>query len=174
MILSDLSIREEIQSGNLVIDPFPLNEAFQPASVDLRLNDKDDFQPKLCKRRYVGNDNGNKYKTLLYPGQFVLTSTLERVEIPNYLSARVEGKSSLGRKGLMVHVTAGFIDPGFKGNITLELKNLSSSIIFLKPGMYISQICFMRLDGKVLRPYGSEGLKSRYQNSVGLVRSIDD
>ena len=105
------------------------------------------------------------------PGDFILGSTVEHIEVPPDLAARVEGKSSLGRLGLMVHVTAGFIDPGFKGNITLELKNLSHRSITLKTGMPISQICFEELSGKVLRPYGSEGLGSKYQSSKGTVPS---
>lgn len=155
MILSDSAIREELTKGSLVIKPNPLDKAIQPASVDLHL-----------ESNWLGHS--------LDPGEFFLSSTLEWIEIPHYLAARVEGVSSLARNGLLVHATAGFIDPGFRGNITLELKNISSDIISLLPGMRISQICFLKVEGNVLRPYGSEGLGSKYQDSKGTVAPKED
>ena len=103
------------------------------------------------------------------PGEFILASTEEYIYIPHWIAARVEGKSTLGRIGLMVHVTAGFIDPGFPGNITLELKNLNNRSIIIRRFMQIAQICFTEIDGDVERPYGSPGLGSHYQNSKGTV-----
>ena len=107
----------------------------------------------------------------LRPGEFILGSTVEAVSIPDYLACRFEGKSSLGRIGLTTHVTAGFVDPGFQGTITLEIKNENQFPILLKPGMLIGQLCFIRLNTKVDRMYGSAGLGSHYQNQSGPTAS---
>lgn len=165
MILSDSEIARRLalpegHDGRIIITPKP--EIIQPASVDLHLSP--DMQSLGCMGR-----NANCYA--MEPGEFLLGSTVEHVEVPTDLTARVEGKSSLGRIGLMVHVTAGFVDPGFRGNITLELKNLSSRSIRLEAGMLISQLCFQKVVGVVLRPYGSDGLNSKYQDSKGTVVS---
>ena len=135
------------QSKPLVITPLD-NAAIQPASVDLRL--------------------GNSMEGI-YPSQFLLASTLERVEIPDWLCATVWGRSSTARRGLFIHITAGLIDPGYKGNITLELYNASTEYIPLTYGMGISQLIFDRLETPTDRPYGSDGLGSKYQNSEGIV-----
>lgn len=166
VILSDSEImrRMELMSEQrIVINPEPDMRAIQPASVDLRLS------PQIIYKGIPGRVKDDKY--VMTPGQFVFGSTIERIEVPPDLAARVEGKSSLGRVGLMVHVTAGFIDPGFRGNITLELKNLSDEPITLEVGMPISQVCFLEVFGKVLRPYGSEELGSKYQDSEGTIPS---
>lgn len=176
MILADSEIRRRLAmrgSGRLIIDPMPDDDCFQAASVDLTLaNELAEF--------YEGNSAIDPAETIemknlplrggmvLDPGEFILGSTVERVEVPADLVARVEGKSSLGRMGLMVHVTAGFIDPGFRGNITLELRNLNARPIILVPGMKISQIAFEPVFGEVLRPYGSPELGSHYQDSDGV------
>lgn len=168
MILSDSEIYRRMalsadHDERIVITPAP--EIVQPASVDLHLSSDINLFDKSP------NVEIDPKGYTIFPGQFLLGSTVEHVEIPNDLTARVEGKSSLGRIGLMVHVTAGFIDPGFRGNITLELKNLSIFSISLSTGMPISQLCFQKIFGKVLRPYGSDELDSKYQNSKGTVVS---
>lgn len=172
MILSDSEIirrMDMVANNRIVIDPYPKPEAMQAASVDLHLSDKLVFFYKEAQRGLAAEMKNGMFQ--LDPGRFILGSTIERVEIPKDLAARVEGKSSLGRIGLLVHVTAGFIDPGFKGNITLELKNLSPLPIILKERMAISQMCFEELSGPVARPYGSRGLGSHYQDSEGTVAS---
>lgn len=168
MILSDSEIARRLalpegHDGRIVITPKP--EVIQPASVDLHLSSDLHYLEEGTSTHIAPEGYS------MHPGEFLLGSTVEHVEMPTNLAARVEGKSSLGRIGLMVHVTAGFIDPGFRGNITLELKNLSSMPITLEEGMPISQLCFQRVVGVVLRPYGSEGLNSKYQDSKGTVGS---
>lgn len=178
MYLSDSEIRKRLLDRSLIIEPPPSDSDMQPASVDLHL--ANDIM-KVSQQNWVIRPDEDVWyikKTLdsddprgfaLEPHQFVLSSTLEWVEVPDDLAARVEGKSSLGRLGLIVHATAGFIDPGFRGNITLELMNLNSVPILLSPGMEIAQICLSPMIGKVERPYGSDGLGSRYQDSKGVV-----
>lgn len=154
MILSDKTIRSELANGDLMIKPFPVDECIQPNSVDLTLDE--------CFLR----SNDVEVKTnhyLLKPHEFLLGQTLEKVHIPSYLCARIDGKSTYGRQGLLVHVTAGFIDSGFKGNITLEFFNLSDRPIMLNAGDRIAQIIFEYVDTSVERMYGSEGLCSHYQ-----------
>lgn len=191
-MLADTLIRhalsEEDSSFRLVIDPFPQDVQFQPASVDLRLgNEFKQFNPAKDSRALsptepypedwvsttvlppVPHDATVAY--ILEPGVFTLATTIERVKIPNNLVARVEGKSSLARLGLLVHVTAGFIDPGFSGNITLEMVNLSPRPIDLVVGMRICQLSFDRVDGRVERPYGHPGLRSKYQGQAGTTES---
>lgn len=179
MILSDSEIRRRMASedeeSRIVVYPEPADCDIQPASIDLRLSsDLLVFSSKFYPSKFHPIEYGKQpimekvsIPYILEPGEFLLGSTSEWVEVPNDLVARVEGKSSLGRIGLMVHVTAGFIDPGFRGNITLELKNLSDALIKLEEGMPICQICFEKVFGKVLRPYGSDGLGSKYQGSKG-------
>ena len=173
MILSDRSIREALDDGSIVIDPL-LEGGIQPSSVDLRVdrlfrvfrNDTTPFiDPKLSQEDLtelveVKEDGA----FILHPGEFVLGSTSERVALPDDLTARVEGKSSLGRLGLLIHSTAGFVDPGFDGRITLELSNVANLPITIYPGMKIGQISFMRMDQPVERPYGSDGAHSKYQD----------
>jgi len=172
LVLSDRSIREALASGRLVIDPLGEN-AVQPASLDVRLdrhfrvfrNHREAFidvrqdVPELTEAESIADDE----PFVLHPGEFVLGSTVERVELADDLVARVEGKSSLGRLGLLVHATAGFVDPGWKGHLTLELSNVSTLPIRLYYGMKIGQLSFQNLTTPAERPYGHPDLKSRYQ-----------
>lgn len=172
MTLSDSTIYAYMLDGANLIDPFDLDR-LQPASYDLTLADQFkylSYSPHGIRPGVdVEYDHVEADVQVLMPDMFVLASTVEFVTIPNNLLARVEGKSSLGRIGLMAHVTAGFIDPGFRGNITLELKNVGSRPIMLKQGMSIAQLAFSGVLGKVDRPYGHPQLKSRYQGSRGVI-----
>ena len=175
MVLSDRSIREALASGRLVIDPLGEN-AVQPASVDIRLDAhfrvfRNHLQPyidireemeELTQPEVIEPDQS----FVLHPGEFVLGSTVERVELADDLVARVEGKSSLGRLGLLVHATAGFVDPGWKGHLTLELSNVATLPIRLYFGMKIGQLSFQELTTPADRPYGHPDLKSRYQGQT--------
>lgn len=180
MLLSDRDIRAEIASGRVALDPFE-PEMVQPSSVDVRLD-----------RRFRLFDN-HKYAVIdpaldqsdltrlvevppdepfvLHPGEFVLGATLELVTLPDDVAARLEGKSSLGRLGLLTHSTAGFIDPGFTGHVTLELSNVATLPITLWPGMKIGQLCFFRLSSPAERPYGHGATGSRYQGQRGPTAS---
>lgn len=154
----------------LRIVPPPVDEAFQPASVDLRLGNEFIYwtgrSPRDYDKHKITKDN-----FLLKQGQFILATTLEYVEIPNWLAAQVDGKSTLGRQGIMVHVTAGFIDPGFKGMITLEIKNVGYETVSLNTGDKICQLILHQLSSPALRPYGHEDLKSRYQFQSGVTEA---
>ncbi len=175
MVLSDRSIREEIESGRLVIDPWE-ERYLQPASVDLRLGqefrvfrnyrlpyiDVKQEMPQLTELEKV--DEFNPF--ILHPGEFVLAVTMERVEVPPDLVGRLDGKSSLGRLGLIVHSTAGFVDPGFKGRLTLELTNVANLPIALYSAMPVSQISFSRLSTPAEHPYG-KATGSKYQGQEG-------
>jgi dCTP deaminase len=174
VVLSDRDIRAEIEAGRIVIDPY-VPEAVQPSSVDLHLDrrfrvfrnsrypyiDVREEQPELTELVEIAGDE----PFILHPGEFVLGSTLERVELPNDLVARLEGKSSLGRLGLLIHSTAGYVDPGWEGNLTLELSNVANLPITLYDGMKIGQIRFQRLTSPVEYGYGDAriGSKSRGQ-----------
>jgi len=162
MILSDRDIKLELVDESLKIIPSP--KIIQPASVDLRLGD--DIKSLNGDSWNLNNGGYN-----LEPGEFVLASTYEHVEIPDYLVGIVDGKSSLGRLGIMVHVTAGYIDPGFKGNITLELYNCSNQTFKLHKRIPICQLVLEQLSSKCDNPYGSKDLNSHYQNSKGTVYS---
>lgn len=159
-MLSDISLREYLDTAKIKIDPQPCDAAIQPASVDLRLGYDFIVIGRWSEFHRVLDPTAS---ITLRPGACVLGTTMERIEVPRDLVARVEGKSTWGRQYLMVHSTAGFIDPGFEGQITLELKNLSPRKIRLVPGVPIAQISFDRLDRPAARPYGSEGLDSHYQ-----------
>lgn len=175
MVLSDRSIREALASGRLIVDPIGEN-AVQPASLDIRLDrhfrvfrnhrqayiDIREEIPELTEAESIADDE----PFVLHPGEFVLGSTVERVELADDLVARVEGKSSLGRLGLLVHATAGFVDPGWKGNLTMELSNVSTLPIRLYYGMKIGQLSFQNLTTAAERPYGHPELKSRYQGQT--------
>ena len=187
MVLSDRSIREELEAGRLVIDPVD-DDAIQPASVDLRLGKEirvfRSDQPQAPERALAAQrmqvidvkqemadltekmeiDELNPFE--LGPGNFVLGVTLEEVRVPDDLVGRLDGKSSLGRLGLVVHSTAGFVDPGWRGRLTLELSNLARLPINLYYGMKISQISFVRLTTPAERPYGSRALGSKYQGQM--------
>jgi dCTP deaminase len=155
MILSDVDIRAYLASGHIMIDPHPDDECIQPASIDLHLG---------CSFLDVnGKDLGHDQLSLA-PGQFALGCVDEWIELPNSIVAFLDGKSSLGRKGLLVHATAGLIDPGWRGRPTLEVANLvGDHEILLEAGMKICQIRFQLLSSPALRPYGSAGLGSHYQ-----------
>jgi dCTP deaminase len=175
LVLSDHTICEEIAAGRLVIDPFD-PRAVQPASVDLKLGrefrvfrnyrlpyiEVKEPMPELTELEVI--DDGVPF--ILHPGEFVLAVTLERVEIPDDLVGRLDGKSSLGRLGLIVHSTAGFVDPGFKGRLTLELTNVANLPITLYHGMPVSQISFSRLTTPADNPYGKTK-SSKYQGQEG-------
>jgi dCTP deaminase len=176
VILSDHTIREELAAGRIAIDPFD-ESMVQPSSVDVRLDRyfrvflnhtmpvidvKKDLEELT---RLVDIDDERAF--ILHPGEFVLGSTLERVAVPDDMVARIEGKSSLGRLGLLIHSTAGFIDAGFDGHITLELSNVANLPITLYPGMKIGQISFLRMTTPADVPYGSDALKSKYQGQRG-------
>jgi dCTP deaminase len=176
VILSDRSIREELAAGRIVIDPLG-DDAIQPSSVDLHCdslfrvfrNDTTPFiDPKLSQEDLtelveVKEDGA----FILHPGEFVLGSTLERVALPDDLVARLEGKSSLGRLGLLIHSTAGFVDAGWDGHLTLELSNVATLPIALYPGMKIGQISFLRMTTPADNPYGSGATGSKYQGQRG-------
>jgi dCTP deaminase len=171
-VLADRDIRSRLESGSVVIDPYDEDD-LQPSSIDLHLDrsfrvfrnnryafiDVREAQPDLTEMVTVGQDEA----FILHPSEFVLGQTLEWVELPADLVARLEGKSSLGRLGLLIHSTAGYVDPGWRGNLTLELSNVSNLPIALYPGMRIGQISFLELSSPVDRPYGSAGLGSKYQ-----------
>lgn len=172
-VLSDQGISQAKHTQQIAIDPFHPSR-LQPASYDLALGNVitkamhesgDLIDPfKDSEVEYFSHYLAQGAKFILRPGEFVLAATQERVSLNNMTVARVEGKSSLGRLGLLIHATAGFIDPGFDGTITLELANLAAAPIVLHPGMRIAQISFMTLESKCLRPYGSRGLNSKYQH----------
>jgi dCTP deaminase len=176
VILSDRSLREAIAAGRLVIDPLD-DEAIQPSSIDVRLDNRfrvfytarhpyiDVKQPMEDLTELVEVKPDDAF--ILHPGEFVLGSTLEQIGIPDDLAARLEGKSSLGRLGLMTHSTAGFLDPGFIGHVTLELSNVANLPITLYPGMRIGQIAVFQLTTAAERPYGSRGVGSKYQGQLG-------
>ena len=176
MLLSDRDIRAELSSGRVVLEPF--DEAMvQPSSVDVRIDkyfrvfenhryphiDPAEEQPELT--RLVEPERGEPF--ILHPGEFVLASTYEVVTLPDDVAGRLEGKSSLGRLGLLTHSTAGFIDPGFSGHVTLELSNVATLPIKLWPGMKIGQLCLFRLSSPAEHPYGSSQYGSRYQGQRG-------
>ncbi|MFI7273814.1 dCTP deaminase [Streptomyces sp. NPDC049879] len=176
MLLSDKDIRTEIDLGRMGIDPFD-ESMIQPSSIDVRLDryfrvfenhryphiDPSVEQPELTRTIEPPADE----PFILHPGEFVLASTYEVITLPEDLASRLEGKSSLGRLGLLTHSTAGFIDPGFSGHVTLELSNVATLPIKLWPGMKIGQLCLFRLTSPAERPYGSAGVGSRYQGQRG-------
>ena len=180
MLLSDRDLRAELDSGRVGLDP--LDPAMvQPASVDVRL---DRFFRLFDNHRYAHIDPRQEQDELtrlvevdpdeafiLHPGEFVLGSTYEQVTLPDDLAARLEGKSSLGRLGLLTHSTAGFIDPGFSGHVTLELSNVATLPITLWPGMKIGQLCFFRLSSAAQSPYGTGANQNRYQGQRGPTAS---
>ncbi len=177
MLLSDRDIRAEITAGRVGLDPFDAT-LLQPSSVDLRLDRHfrtfnnhayTHIDPALQQddlTRMV-EPPGPDEAFVLHPGEFVLGSTYEVITLPDDIAGRLEGKSSLGRLGLLTHSTAGFIDPGFSGHVTLELSNVATLPIKLYPGMKIGQFCFFRLSSPSQHPYGSAKYGSRYQGQRG-------
>ncbi len=176
MLLSDRDIKAELEAKRVALDPFD-DSMVQPSSIDVRLDrffrvfenhryphiDPAEDQPELT--RMVEPEGEEPF--ILHPGEFVLGSTYEVVTLPDDVAARLEGKSSLGRLGLLTHSTAGFIDPGFSGHVTLELANVANLPIKLWPGMKIGQLCFFRLSSPAEHPYGSAKYGSRYQGQRG-------
>jgi dCTP deaminase len=180
VLLSDRDIRAEIDGGRVRLEPY--DEAMvQPSSIDVRLDkyfrlfdnhkypyiDPAEDQPDLT--RLIEVEHGEPF--ILHPGEFVLGSSFEVVTLPDDLAARLEGKSSLGRLGLLTHSTAGFVDPGFSGHVTLELSNVATLPIKLWPGMKVGQLCFIRLSSPTENPYGSAKYGSRYQGQRGPTAS---
>ena len=180
MLISDRDIRTELDSGRIGLDPYD-PKMIQPASVDVRLDrffrlfdnhkyahiDPSLEQPELT--RLVEVEAGEPF--ILHPGEFVLGSTYEQVTLPDDVAARLEGKSSLGRLGLLTHSTAGFIDPGFSGHVTLELSNMATLPIKLWPGSKIGQLCFFKLSSSAEHPYGDGTYGNRYQGQRGPTAS---
>ena len=171
-VLSDATILRLVQEGRIGIDPWDAS-LVQPASVDLRLGDSfrvfHNHRAAAIDLRELPENLTEEVQVpegesfVIHPGEFCLGRTLEWVELPDDIVARIEGKSSLGRLGLIVHATAGFCDPGWRGTLTLELNNLTRVPIILHPGLQIAQLSFMTLDRPAQRPYGSPGLGSHYQ-----------
>jgi dCTP deaminase len=180
MLLSDRDILDQIKNNRVVLDPFDAGMV-QPSSIDVRLDryfrvfenhryphiDPAEEQPELTRMVEPAADE----PFILHPGEFVLASTYEAVTLPDDIAARLEGKSSLGRLGLLTHSTAGFIDPGFTGHVTLELSNVATLPIKLWPGMKIGQLCFFQLSSPSEHPYGSAKHGSRYQGQRGPTAS---
>jgi dCTP deaminase len=175
VVLSDRTIRAEIEAGRIAVEPF--DEAMvQPSSVDVRVDRRfrvfhNARHPFIDVRQSMDDltervEISDEEPFILHPGEFVLGQTLERVRLPDDIVARLEGKSSLGRLGLLIHSTAGFVDPGFEGNLTLELSNVANLPVTIYYGMPIGQISFMRMDGPVERPYGSRDGDSKYQGQA--------
>lgn len=179
-VLSDGTIRKLLSEGRIKVDPFD-DVMVQPASVDLKLGPSfrvfhnfrvpaiDLAEPPTNLTELVEVGEGESF--VIHPGEFVLGRTLEWVELPDDLVARIEGKSSLGRLGLIVHATAGFVDPGWKGTLTLEITNLTRVPIVLWPGKPIAQLSFMTLDRPAERPYGHPELGSHYHGQVDATES---
>ena len=180
MLLSDRDIKAELNAGRIGLEP--LDPAMiQPSSIDVRLDrlfrlfdnhkyayiDPAEDQPELTHLIETKPDE----PFILHPGEFVLGATYEQVTLPDNVAARLEGKSSLGRLGLLTHSTAGFIDPGFSGHVTLELSNVATLPIKLWPGMKIGQLCFFQLSSPAETPYGSSAYGSRYQGQRGPTAS---
>ncbi|MCC6269650.1 MAG: dCTP deaminase [Microbacteriaceae bacterium] len=180
MLLSDRDIKAEIEAGRVGLDPYDPT-MIQPSSIDVRLDryfrlfdnhkypyiDPAEDQPELTQLLESEDDQ----PFILHPGEFALASTFEQVTLPDDVAARLEGKSSLGRLGLLTHSTAGFIDPGFNGHVTLELSNVATLPIKLWPGMKIGQLCFFRLSSPAEQAYGSSAYGSRYQGQRGPTAS---
>lgn len=180
MLLSDRDIRTALDQGRIQLDPLDRG-LVQPASIDVRLDRVfrlfdnhrysviDPARPQPDLTRAVESSKDDPF--VLHPGEFVLGATFERVTLGDDIAARLEGKSSLGRLGLLTHSTAGFIDPGFCGHVTLELSNTATMPILLYPGMRVGQLCFFSLSSPAEHPYGSAGLGSHYQGQRGPTAS---
>ena len=180
MLLSDRDIRSCVDSGRVRLEPWD-PQMIQPSSVDVHLDrffrlfnnhkypviDPAADQPELTRLVDVSAEGS----LILHPGEFVLGSTYEKVTLADDVAARLEGKSSLGRLGLLTHSTAGFIDPGFSGHVTLELSNTATLPIALYPGMKVGQLCFFQLSSAAEKPYGSGASGSRYQGQRGPTAS---
>jgi dCTP deaminase len=180
MLMSDRDIRASIEAGQIGLEPLDMS-LLQPSSFDVRIdrffrlfdNHKyayiDPAEPQEELTRFIEVAPGEPF--ILHPGEFVLGSTYEFVKLPDNVAARLEGKSSLGRLGLVTHSTAGFVDPGFNGHVTLELSNMATLPIKLWPGMKIGQLCFFQLSSPSETPYGSAKYLNRYQGQRGPTAS---
>ncbi len=180
MILSDRDLNEALKTGHLVVEPLGPN-AVQPSSIDLRVGSQfrvfansrhpyiDVRKPMEDLTELVTAEGDEPF--ILHPGEFVLGTTLERVELPDDLVARLDGKSSLGRLGLLIHSTAGFVDAGFKGHLTLEFSNVANLPITIYPGMKIGQISFFQMSSPAEHPYGEGVLRSKYLDQEGPTAS---
>ena len=180
MVLSDHTIKEELDKGRIVIEP--LGEGcIQPASVDVHLDRelrvfRNSRRPFIDLREDTSDltdveEIDDEKPFILHPGEFVLASTMEHIELPDDLVARLEGKSSLGRIGLLIHSTAGYVDPGWKGHLTLELSNVANLPVTLYYGMKIGQLSYIRLSSAADNLYGSPALGSKYQGQTGPTAS---
>src|SRR5712691_4981925 len=180
MVLADSTIARLLEEGRIEIDPYD-ESLLQPSSVDVRV---DRYFRVFHNNRYPYIDVREQQEELtelveiddetpfmLHPGEFVLGSTLERIRLPDDLVARLEGKSSLGRLGLLIHSTAGFIDPGWDGHVTLELSNVANLPITIYPEMKIGQISFMQMTEPATTPYGSSEIGSKYKGQKGPTAS---
>lgn len=180
MLYSDRDIKKELDAGRIKLEPFD-ESMIQPASVDVRI---DRFFRLFDNHKYAHIDPSKDQRELtrlvevapdepfiLHPGEFVLGATYEKVTLPSDIAARLEGKSSLGRLGLLTHSTAGFIDPGFSGHVTLELSNMATLPILLWPGSKVGQLCFFKLTSETEHPYGSGAYGNRYQGQRGPTAS---
>ena len=175
MVLSDRTIKEEIGKKRIVIDPLDPGD-IQPASVDVHMDRnllvfRNSRKPYIDVRKDVGDlteleELEEDKPFILHPGEFVLASTLEYIALPDDIVARLEGKSSLGRIGLLIHSTAGYVDPGWKGHLTLELSNVANLPVTLYSGMKIGQVSFIRLSSPAENLYGSKALGSKYQDQT--------
>lgn len=180
MVLSDRDIKKQLQQGRICITPLDMDD-IQPASVDVHLGSNfrifknstqafiDPLQTQEGLTESIDVEDGGIF--VLQPGQFALGTTVERICVPCDILGKLEGKSSLGRIGLMIHSTAGYVDPGWEGEITLELSNVATLPIILHPGMRIGQMSFEQMTSPVERPYGSAGLGSHYQGQSGACPS---
>lgn len=179
MILSDRDILKYIKKKNIVVSPFK-RKNIQPSTLDIELSNEfrvfQNYDVGIIDTREV-SDVSKLVKIkkdgsfIVHPGEFILGSTIEKIKLPNDIAATIEGRSSLGRIGLIIHATAGYIDPGFSGKVTLEMSNISNLPIKLYPGMRIGQIAFFMMSTPVDTPYGSKELGSKYQNQKGPVAS---
>jgi dCTP deaminase len=179
MILSDRDILKRIRNKSIIVSPF-VRKNLQPSTLDVRLAREirvfnnyevgliDVKKPVNVSRTIKLKRNG---EFVLHPGEFILGSTVEKIALPDDIAAKIEGRSSLGRLGLIIHATAGYIDPGFSGFITLEISNISRLPIRLYAGMRIGQISFIKMSSPVMNPYGSKTLGSKYQNQEGPTAS---
>ncbi|MDR1033879.1 MAG: dCTP deaminase [Bifidobacteriaceae bacterium] len=180
MLISDKDIQSFIDDGDIVLEPYA-GELLQASSIDVRLANQflvfdnhkyayiDPAEEQDGLTRMVEVKDGDPF--ILHPGEFVLGSTVEKLSLCSSVAARLEGKSSLGRLGILTHSTAGFIDPGFSGSITLELSNISRLPVKLWPGMRIGQLCFFLLSSPSAIPYGSANASSHYQGQIGPTSS---
>lgn len=178
MILSDKHILERIKKGEIIIEPFD-ETCVQPSTIDLHLSDEvrvfDNWEIGVVDTR-VKSDASRLVKVspegfIIHPNEFLLGSTVEKITLPDDIAAKLEGRSSLGRLGLVIHATAGYVDPGFYGWLTFEISNLSRLPIKIYPKMKMAQICFFQMSSPVLKPYGSKNLGSKYQGQKGPTAS---